>query len=115
MASFDITSLFTNIPIDETIDIILDQLFSSAQLFQGFSREQLKQLLNLSVKNCHFTFRGRFFDQIEGVAIGLPLGPLFANIFLSYHEQNWLKSCPTQFKPINYRRYVDDCLILVKF
>ena len=46
--------------------------------------------------------------------MGLPLGPLFANIFLSYHEQNWLKNCPAQFKPIYYRRYVDDCFILVK-
>ena len=114
MSSFDITSLFTNIPIDESIDIILDQLFSSPQLFQGFSPEQLKQLLNLSVKNCHLTFRGRVFDQIEGVAMGSPLSPLFANIFLSYHEQNWLKNCPGQFKPIYYRCYVDDCSILVK-
>ena len=46
--------------------------------------------------------------------MGSPLGPLFANIFLSYHEQNWLKNCPAQFKPIYYRRYVDDCFILVK-
>ena len=51
MGSFDITSLFTNIPVDETIDVILDQLF------QGFSCKQLKQLLNLSVKNDHFTLR----------------------------------------------------------
>ena len=82
MASFDINSLFTNIPIDEIINIILDGLFSTRQLFQGFSPEQFKDLCNFSVKNCHFMFNSKFFDQIEGVAMGSPLGPLFANIFL---------------------------------
>ena len=44
-------------------------------------------------------FNGKFFYQIQGVAMGSPLGPLFANIFLSHHEQKWLDNCPTQFKP----------------
>ena len=30
--------------------------------------------------------------------MGSPLGPTFANIFLSYHKQNWLKNCPCEFK-----------------
>ena len=90
MTSFDITSLFTNIPIDDTINIILDQLFSSTQWFHGFSREQFKDFLNLAVKNCHSIFNGKFYDQIEVVAMGSLLGPLFANIFFSFHEQKWL-------------------------
>ena len=114
MASFDVTSLFTNIPLDETIQIILDQLFSTNRLFHGFSRKELKDLLNLTVKDCHFVFNGKLYDQIDGVAMGSLLGPLFANIFLSHHEKIWLENCPTDFKPLFYRRYVDDSFILFK-
>ena len=44
--------------------------------------------------------------------MGLPLGPTFANIFMCFHEQNWLDNCPSSFKPIFYRRYIDDTFLL---
>ena len=46
--------------------------------------------------------------------MGLPLGPSFANIFMCYHEKRWLSSCPQQFAPVFYRRYVDDCFLLFR-
>jgi hypothetical protein len=65
MASFDVTSLFTNIPLDETIDIISDQLYSTQTIYHGFSKTEFVQLLNLAVKNCHFIFDGKCYDQID--------------------------------------------------
>ena len=109
MASFDVASLFTNIPVDETIDIISNHPFANSMCFEGFERSQFTRLLSLSVKNCHFIFNGRIYQQIDGVAMGSPLGPLFANIFLSFHEKSWLYNCPSSFKPLMYRRYADDC------
>ena len=44
--------------------------------------------------------------------MGSPLGPTLANIFLSYHEKIWLEKCPLQFKPMYYRRYVDDIFVM---
>ncbi len=88
MASFDVTSLFTNIPVDETIEIIANHIFASCMYFEGFDRSQFIKLLSLSVKNCHFIFNGRIYQQIDGVAMGSPLGPLFANIFMSFHENH---------------------------
>ena len=44
--------------------------------------------------------------------MGSPLGPLFANIFMSFHEKSWLYNCPSILKPILYRRFVDDCSLL---
>ena len=37
-------------------------------------------------------FEGNFYDQIDGVAMGSPLGPVLANLFMGYHEQKWLES-----------------------
>ena len=66
MASFDITSLFTNIPLDETIDIVIQRLFNTSTHFQGFSIPDFRKLLNLAVKNCHFLFDCCVYDQIDG-------------------------------------------------
>ena len=114
MASFDIVSLFTNIPVDETIEIIFNHLFANCMYFEGFDRSQFIKLLCVSVKNCHFIFNGHIYQQIDGVAMSSPLGPLFANIFMSFHEKSWLHNCPSSFKPLLYRRDVDDCFLLFR-
>ena len=41
-----------------------------------------------------------------------PLGPTSANIFLCYHESDWLKGCPKYFKPVYYKRFADDVFVL---
>ena len=81
MTSFDISSLFTNVPFDETIDIIIFKLFLNSTHHLGFIRAQFKELLSLAVKNCHFLLNGHLYERVDGVAMGSPLGPLFANIF----------------------------------
>ena len=73
-----------------------------------------KELLELEVLNTVFVFNGRYYEQTEGLGMGLPLGPTFANIFMSYHEVNWLKNCPATFKPELYKRYVDDTFLLFR-
>ena len=113
MASFDVENLFTNIPLSETIQICLDYLFPNTDsLVFGLGRNFFKNLLDLSVLNSFFLFDGCLYKQIEGVGMGLPLGPTLANLFMSFHEKMWLDSCPPHFKPIYYRRYVDDTFVL---
>ena len=112
MASFDVFSLFTNIPLDETITIITDTLFSETDTLRyddcSFTNIQFKKLLELAVKENHFIFNDQLYDQIDGVAMGSPLGPTLANVFMCALEQNFLTNCPSEFQPILYRRYVDD-------
>ena len=72
----------------------------------------MKSLLNIAAKESYFLFNQRIYQQIDGVAMGSPLGPTFANIFMSFHEKKWLENCPTDFKPLLYRRYVDDTFLL---
>ena len=115
MTSFDIESLFTNIPLYETINICLNYLFpNDSSTTLGLSRKLFKTLLEHSVLNSFFLFNNRIFKQIEGLGMGLPLGPTFANIFMCYHEKLWLRECPDHFKPVFYTRYVDDTFVLFR-
>ena len=59
-----------------------------------------------------FQFRRKTYKQIDGVAMGSPLGPTLANAFLCCHEKIWLNECPDEFKPAYYRRSVDNILAL---
>ena len=74
--------------------------------------EHFKKLLELAVTNTFFIFDGKYYEQTEGLGMGLPLGPTFANVFLCFHETNWIKDCPDLFRPIMYKRYVDDTFML---
>ena len=72
----------------------------------------MRDLLNSAVKNTLFIFDGEYYNQIDGGAMGSPLGPQLANAFMSFHEKTWLKDCPIEYKPKFYRRYVDDIFVL---
>ena len=58
-----------------------------------------KQFLALAVKSCRFELNDIYYKNIDGSAMGSPLGHTFANVFLVYHEQRvyyeqkWLESC----------------------
>ena len=113
--SFDIENLFTNVPLLETINICLNYLFPCCDTtILGFDRNSFKSLLEHSVLNSFFLFNSRLFRQIDGVGMGLPLGPSFANVFMCFYEKIWLHDCPYDFKPILYRRYVDDTFLLFR-
>ena len=114
MGSLGIDSLFTNIPLDETIDIFVNQFLENTDTVEGFTKSEVKQLLSLATKKSYFIFNGFLYKQIVGVAMGSPLGPSLANTFLSYHETNWLNNCTQGLKTVFYRCYVDDIFILFK-
>ena len=100
MVSFDVQSLFTNVPLSETIDIILNKLFPTENtLFNGFNVHSFRKLLELAVIDTHFIFNDVVYKQIDGMAMGSPLGPTFANIFMCHLEELFLNECPVSFKP----------------
>ena len=98
ICSLDVDSLSTSIPLDEAID----QLFENTDTIEDFTKSELKQLLCLSTKESYFIFSGLLYKQIDGAAMGSPLGPSLANVFLSYHEKlvkNLSASILTGFLP----------------
>ena len=114
MASLDVDSLFTNIPLDETINICTESIFNESDTVEGLNKSAFKELLSLATKESYFIFNELLYKQIDGVAMGSPLGPTLANAFPCFYEKEWLEQCPEEFKPVYYRRYVDDIFVLFR-
>ena len=114
VASLDVESLFTNIPLKETISVCCDSLFSNNAKVNNINRIDFEKLSRAALQNNFFNFERKIYKQIDGVAMGSPLGPTLANAFLCFHEQIWLNDCPDEFKPAFYRRYVDDIFVLFR-
>ena len=83
MYSVDIECLYPNIPISETIDIILNRLFTEVSSnFNAFSLWQFRTILDLCFENAYIKFNNKVHQQFVGLARGRPALPVAANIFL---------------------------------
>ena len=85
LVSYDITSLSTNIPLQETIDIATNLIFNHHPNL-NITRIELKKLFLFATSQTHFIFNSNFYNQIDGIAMGSPLAPALANIFIGFHE-----------------------------
>ena len=106
MVSFDVVSLFTNVPLSETIDIIANYIYDHKHNLKipPFKKLIFKRMMTLATGGI-FMYKDKLYKQVDGVAMGGPLGPTLANFFLA-HIEGWLLDVP--FKPNVYVRYVDD-------
>ena len=114
MGSLNVDSLFTNITLEETINICTNLIYDNVDVIEGINKLEFKNLLSLATQESYFLFNDVLYKQKDGVAMGLPLGPTMANVFLSFYEVKWLEQCPNEFKPVFYRRYMDDIFVLFK-
>ncbi|CAF1441093.1 unnamed protein product [Rotaria magnacalcarata] len=112
MVSFDVSSLYTNVPINETIEIILNSLYVIQPIPPIMKRDDMKELLIFATKNSHFLFDGKVYDQIDGVSMGSPLAPLLAEIFLQEFERK-NSSLLQELGIVYWKRYVDDTFVLL--
>ena len=111
--SFDVCSLFTNVPLNETINIIADHIYSDqAQITPSFDKKLFINLLEIATAGM-FIYKDQLYRQVDGVAMGNPLAPTIANFFLAHLEnQIFLSSLP--FYPSFYSRYVDDIFCIFR-
>ena len=110
MVSFDVCSLFTNVPLNETIQMCLNKLFKDTETVHNLNRQHMAELLSFAVKENHFVFNDTMYDQLDGVAMWSPLGPVLANIFMANLESMALRPFSGN-KPVMYCRYVDDIFL----
>ena len=114
LVSYDVSSLFTNVPLEETILLLADKAFDNNWFNETYhlnlSKQNLIDLLKAATVNQLFLFNGILYEQIDGVAMGSPLGPLLANVFMCSIEERLEREGKI---PAYYRRYVDDTLTVL--
>ena len=112
MISFNVVSLFTNVPLQKTIDIILRKVYTEKRIKTKIPRNKMKELLLLCTQGVPFTFNGETYMQIDGVMMGSPLGALFANIFMCELENTIIPKLSESIR--SWTRYVDDTFAYIK-
>ena len=105
LCSYDVCSLFTNVPLAATIDICADALYNGELIPPPFPRAVFDELMQTATPSVEFSFNNIMHRQIDGVAMGSPLGPFLANVFVEYYEALLFKRVN---KPLMYYRYVND-------
>ena len=114
LVSYDVTALFTNVPAHETIVILAEKAFAGNWFNNTYNlnltKDQRMELLKLATTNQLFQLDGTLYEQVEGVAIGSPLGPILANTFMCSIEE---KLEEKNKLPSFYKRYVDDTLTIM--
>ena len=89
--SFDIESLFTNVPLKKTIEIILDRVYSENKISPTLSKASRKKLLLDACTKIFFSFNKKLYEQTDGVSMGSPLDLLMANVVMIKHERVLVK------------------------
>ena len=96
LSSYDVSALFTSVPIDPALQIIKDLLVKDNTLKERtvMDVEDIILLLEFCLKNTYFSFQGQFYEQVEGAAMGSPVSPIVANLYMEYLEQKALSTAP---------------------
>ena len=105
LVSYDVESLFTNVPIDDTIEY-MDEIYIYKKLPKLCSRLIMKRLLLKLTTESTFIFQSNYFKQIDGCTMGGPLSVTFANIFLTKLEKDIVRPRNSPF----YKRFADDVI-----
>ncbi|GJQ77969.1 hypothetical protein Trydic_g2330 [Trypoxylus dichotomus] len=101
LVSFDVTSLFTQVPIKQTVNIIRNK---------HQMEDYLINLIEFCLKSTYFTYNGQTYRQIEGAPIGSALSPIIANNFMEDFETSALDTA--KYRPKLCLRHVDDAFII---
>lgn len=109
--SFDVVSLFTNVPLD-LIEQILKDRWNEIQLYTSIPETEFFQMLNFVLRDCNqFIYNNTIYKQLDGVPMGLPLSPILADIVMEYILDMALSK-------LNYHlteciKYVDDLFLII--
>ena len=114
ITSYDVSALFTSVPIESAITIIRKRLELDPELHHRTSMrvEHITSLLEFCLRTTYFQFQGRFYEQVHGAAMGSPISPIVANLFMEDFETKAISSATNP--PSTWKRFVDDTFVVIE-
>ena len=102
ITSYGVKALFTSVPVNPAIAIVQKKLQQDTLLFQrtSMSIPKIVNLLEVCLKNTYFLFQGNYYEQVYGAAMGSPISPLIANMFMKEFEVKAKNFVPPPLTPM---------------
>ncbi|KFD58520.1 hypothetical protein M513_00746 [Trichuris suis] len=117
LVSYDVKDLFTSLPMDYTYKIIYEALSNDISLRERtkLNPRHLTGLVQFCMEQgAYFRCKGSYFSQTKGAAMGSPLSPMLAEVFME-HLQVTAFSAGVSSHHLNlFKRYVDDIFSVIK-
>lgn len=95
MVSFDVVSLYTKLPRNKALKVISNLVYHDTL-----------GLIKICLETTFSSYKGDFYEQVHGVAMGSPLSPIVANLYMEWFETKALDSFPLKLE--RWDKYVDD-------
>ncbi|MGL4491660.1 MAG: reverse transcriptase domain-containing protein [Tannerellaceae bacterium] len=114
LVSFDVTSLFTNVPKEKATELTRASLQEDNTLKDRttLSADDIVKGVTVCLNSAYFVYNNRLFNQMEGLAMGSPLSPVLANIYMEDFETKVMMH--PEIAPRMWIRYVDDTFVIIK-
>ena len=114
MVSLNVTSLYTNIPVIDTLNIIKDYINNDDRFTRktAIPQDRFLDLVNLVLTAIWCTFNSQFYQQINGVAMGGPASLTTAESYMQAHERTAIST--VLHPPKVWKQFVDDVYSIVK-
>ena len=94
MVSFDIESLFTNVPIDAAVQAALQKHENDPSLTDRttLTPAQIADLLTFVLRFTYFQYNGSIYEQKDGTAMGSPASAVIADLYMESFEEQAITS-----------------------
>ena len=108
VVNFDVSSLYTNVPVMEAIEICTEHLYSREQKHPPIDWNTFIILAKIASCDVLMSTHDGYYKQVDGLAMGSPHAPHLANGWMSQFD-NTIKG-----EAVLYARYMDDIIRNIK-